>query len=255
MKNDVRTAILAKFPKTRPVLPPEYLAIYESHYRKNREGATRTTSLSKKLESWLHKKVAQDLLQSPGDRSTLEIGAGTLNQLAYEPPVTQYDIVEPFDALYAHSTHKHRISKRYRSIHEIPAENTYRRITAIAAFEHIEDLPAVLARAALLLDERGELRASIPNEGTIMWKMGTWITGAEFKKTYGLDYQVLMKHEHINTAREIEAVLRYFFEEVSVRIFGLCRALAFYRFFRCSHPNKEKAETYLKSFHSKNIRP
>lgn len=44
-----------------------------------------------------------------------------------------------------------------------------------------------------------------------MWKLGyTLSTGMEFKRKYGLEYEVLMKHEHVNTAKEIEEVLNYF---------------------------------------------
>jgi len=57
---------------------------------------------------------------------------------------------------------------------------------------------------------------SVPNEGSLAWKMGTMVTGFEFKKKYGLEYSVLMKYEHVNTAKDIEEVLRYFFENVYV---------------------------------------
>jgi len=76
------------------------------------------------------------------------------------------------------------------------------------------------------------------------------VTGAEFKKTYGLNYQVLMNYEHVNTADEIEAVLKYFFNETNTSVYGVNRRLAFYRFICCKKPNTEKAIKYL-TLHNK----
>ena len=79
---------LKNFPKIRKELPPDFRAIYEVHYKKNRQGATKATSLSMKLERWLHVKVAGDVQDEQGSSlETLEIGAGMLNQLPFEPYV------------------------------------------------------------------------------------------------------------------------------------------------------------------------
>ncbi|WP_288546212.1 hypothetical protein [uncultured Helicobacter sp.] len=75
--------ILTRFPKTRKPLPSAYQAIYEEHYKSNRNGEGAASGLAQKLESWLHKKVADDTLGLSGHK-TLEIGAGTLNQIPYE---------------------------------------------------------------------------------------------------------------------------------------------------------------------------
>jgi hypothetical protein len=237
--------ILKKFPKQRIALPEEYRKIYNSHYLNNREGKYKTTSLSQKLESWMHRKVAEDLKYVGSQTDTLEIGAGTLNQLGYEPHVKNYDIVEPFKELFENSELKGRIKHIYNDISEIPPDRKYDRITSIATFEHIMDLPFVVAEAALHLSDKGHLRCAIPNEGTIMWKLGTMITGAEFKKRYGLDYQVLMRFEHVNTADDIEMVLRHFFKELKCSVFGISRQLAFYRFYDCSSPDRDAVAKYF----------
>lgn len=78
-----------KFPKQRSVLPEAYQKIYAEHYRKNRDGATAATSVSNKMEEWLHKKAASDL-NGKSDKATLEIGAGTLNQLCMK---TQHPMI------------------------------------------------------------------------------------------------------------------------------------------------------------------
>ncbi|MCK9219237.1 MAG: hypothetical protein PHF97_06830 [Bacteroidales bacterium] len=242
MKNQV----LENFPKTRIELPPDFKAIYESHYKKNRQGKTNATKLSMQMEKWLHIKVAEDVLvQSHGDQKTLEIGAGMLNQLPFEPHVNHYDIVEPFEELYRESGNLQRVRKIYSDISEIPSENKYTRITSVATFEHIQNLPDVVAKAVTLLEKGGSLRVAIPNEGTILWKLGTLITGYEFKRHYGLNYQILMRYEHINTADEIEMVLKCFFRSVKTNVFGINKKFAFYRFFKCTEPDFETAAQYL----------
>ena len=56
--------VFQNYPKKKELLPPEFMAIYESHYKKNRQGATKATSLSMRMERWLHLKVASDVRES-----------------------------------------------------------------------------------------------------------------------------------------------------------------------------------------------
>ncbi len=244
-----KPAILSIFPKSRPDLPSEYKAVYEQHYFANRNGQYKTTSLSQRLEAWMHRKVAADLARDKGqgnEVSTLEIGAGTLNQLPHEPVVGSYDIVEPFRALYEQAPGRERVRHAFDDIAEAQAYGPYDRITSVAVFEHIMDLPVVVARAACLLKAHGTLRVAIPNEGTLLWKLGTKVTGHEFQKKYGLRYEVLMRYEHVNTAHDIEQVLEVFFASVKCEVFGLCKSLGFYRFYECSAPKIDIAEAFLK---------
>jgi len=233
------------FPKKRVPLPPEYEAIYLQHYRNSREGRSKILGLAKWAEAWMHRKVAEDVRQG-APKATLEIGAGTLNQLPYESSSDPYDIVEPFHELYQSSPHRHRIRNIFADISEVPPETKYERVTSIAALEHVCDLPELVARSALLLTEAGQFRAGIPSEGTILWRLGWATTTAlDFRARYKLDYEVLMKYEHVNTAREIEDVLRYFFAAVSSSVFGLARSLSFYQFYACSQPRRDRCQAYL----------
>ena len=99
-------------------------------------------------------------------------------------------------------------------------DRRYDRIVSIAVFEHLTDLPACLASAGLLLNPGGHLQVGIPSEGGFLWWLG-WrtTTGIAFKRRYGLDYGKRMRHEHINTAPEIIALARHFFNEVSLQRF------------------------------------
>ena len=235
----------SEFPKQRVPLSPEYAAIYLQHYRNSREGNSQILGLAKWAERWMHKKVAADVSPTVS-KSTLELGAGTLNQVPYEPSSKPYDIVEPFRELYQSSPHLPRIRNIYADVSDVPAQTKYERITSVATLEHVCDLPALVAQGALLLAEGGQFRAGIPSEGTILWRLGWQTTTAlDFKARYNLDYEVLMKYEHVNTAREIEMVLRYFFSEVRGSVFGLIKSLSFYQFYACSAPHLDRCRSYL----------
>ena len=239
--------MLSRFPKTRPPLPDEFAAIYDTQYKENRGGKTPAYGAAQKMESWLHRKVAEDVRRDRSPRATLEIGAGTLNQLPYEPTVGPYDIVEPFAGLFEGSPMLARVRHIYSDTRQVPAHPQYDRITSVAVFEHICNLPEVVARAGLLLNAGGTLRVSIPSEGTWLWTLGWKLTtGLEFRLRYGLDYGVLMQHEHVNTAAEIEDVLRHFFDALTTAVFGLSRGISFYRFYECANPDRARCVSYLK---------
>src|SRR3989339_1961502 len=125
------------FPKIRIELPDEFLKIYKTQYKQNRDGKTTASSLSQKLEGWMHKKIACNVLP---DQTTLEIGAGTLNHLRYEKTIN-YDIIEPFNELFQESPLLKNIQNVYSDIAEIPVMQYYDRIISIATFEHILNLP------------------------------------------------------------------------------------------------------------------
>ncbi len=238
-------SVLARFPKTRPVLPPKLAAIYTRQYIENRAGATPAASASQALERWLHRQVAAD----GGIGETLEIGAGTLNQLAFEPANPAYDIVEPFEALYQDSPQRGRIREIFKDVADAPADRRYARITSVASLEHICDLPLVLARAVRLLAPGGALRTAIPSEGGFLWKLG-WMctTGLEFRLRHGLDYGLMMAHEHVNDAAEIETLIRALFEEVEVKSFGLGRQLSLYRFLTARRARLDVAAAWQARF-------
>lgn len=176
--------VAKRFPKKRIVLPKEYMDIYDQHYLNSRLGRTSMTKKASKLEQWLHKMV---LKTSDKNRSTLEIGAGTLNHLEYET-VDIYDVIEPYHMLYEESKNKELVRNFFDDISEIPLNTKYERIISIACFEHILNLPEVISYCTRLLDVGGVLSISIPNEGRFLWHFAyTITTGREFKKRYDLN--------------------------------------------------------------------
>ncbi len=179
----MKKMIFENFPKVRPELTEEYKKIYDEHYLNNREGNSTSTSLSQRLESWMHRKVASDVKNNTTQNlSTLEIGAGNLNHLKYEPGILNYDVVEPFANLLNTSLVKSRVRNIFNDISDIDGTHKYNRIISIACFEHVTNLPEMIEKAVTLLKPGGRMRVAIPNEGTLMWRLGTMVTGYEFKK-------------------------------------------------------------------------
>lgn len=242
--------MFSQFPKTRPPLPEEIARIYKRYYKRNRTGRTPASFVSQWAESWLHKQVADDVRTDHSRKKTLEIGAGTLNQLQFEPDIGPYDIVEPFQELHSGAAERSRIRSIYEDIAEVPTSRLYDRITSIATFEHICNLPEVIARTGLLLVEGGCLRVSIPSEGTPVWRVAWELTtGIEFRIKYRLDFGALRRHEHVNDAKEVETLLRHFFADIRTKILGITRGISLYRFYECKNPNRDKIKHYLDHYH------
>jgi SAM-dependent methyltransferase len=236
--------LLKEYPRVRPTLPPAYQALYVEHYIANREGTGTLTSAKLRLEAWMHRQIAGCNL----GQSVLEIGAGTLNHLPFEPPGLVYDIVEPFRELWETSSNRTRLRTIYKDIEDIPSESVYDRIVSVAVLEHLTSLPAIVACAGLLLAPRGAFLAGIPTEGGALW--GTaWrlTTGPAFRLKTGLEYGVIMRHEHVNTADEIVGAVQVFFGRVTVRRFpfGL-KHLSFYSSIQASEPRTETCRDFLR---------
>lgn len=235
-----------QYPKKRSVLVGKYAELYKTHFNENRQGATRATTLSSKLESWMHRQVASDVMGFEPKLKTLEIGAGGLNQVPYEPYLGHYDIVEPYQDLLKDNPYMEKVKNFYNDVMDISNQQQYDRIISIAVLEHLTELPHIVAKCGLLLNDSGTFRSGVPNEGTCLWKLGySLTTGVEFRLRHKLDYEVIMRHEHVNTADEIDKVLNYFFEDVKCRVLGLSKTFAFYRFYDCRRPNKEKCANFI----------
>jgi hypothetical protein len=220
-------------------------AVFAQYYKENRSGGSAAASLSQKLESWMHRQVAADI-GGGAVKATLELGAGTLNQLGYERFTAPYDVVEPFAELYLDARDRGRIRHAYADIAEVPKAARYQRIISVAALEHICDLPLVLARSAQLLTADGVFRAAIPAEGGLLWRLGWSVaTGLEFALRHRLDYGEVMRHEHINTAAEVERLVSTLFADVEVKSFGIGRQFSLYRFLAARGPDLDVAAAWI----------
>lgn len=234
------------FPKSRPALPAGYHTLYEKEYKRNRGSHNATPDFKQKLENWMHRQVAYP--KNPGG-AILEIGAGTLNHVNFERnDYYAYDIVEPFTTLYKDQPARARLREIYKDISEIPSTERYTKILSVAVLEHIEDLPHLVSRSALLLHNDGVMAHGIPSEGGLLWYLGwRFGTGLSFRLRSGLPYGPLMRHEHVNSADEILRVLKVFFDEISYSRFPLPFLHgSFYTCVTLQKPNKIKAAAFLR---------
>jgi len=234
--------LLATYPRSRPPLPEANARIHLEEYQINRGvSGRRLYRLTASLESWMHRQVAS----SRASGRLLDVGAGTLNHRGYEDAVTTYDIVEPLRVLYEGSPELPRIDHVYATIDDVPAMTFYDRIFSVAVLEHLENLPASVAGCARHLAEGGVFQAGIPAEGGLAWGLA-WrcTTGISYRLRTGLPCAPVMRHEHVNSAAEIIAVLRHLFGEVGVRWFPLpARHLALYAYIEARRPHTSRCAT------------
>ena len=212
------------------------------HYRYNRAGKQGLSKTVVKLESWMHRKVSEGMAGG----NVLEIGAGNLNHVPYLPQGCTYDAVEPFQELFEDSPYRARLQHVYSDLQEIPQNSSYDCVFSVAVLEHLTDLPFVLARAGLLLRDGGTFRAGFPSEGGLLWGLAwRFTTGIEYRLRRGLDYAAIMRHEHLNTAREILELLNYFYGHVEIARFPLpLEHLSFYTAAIASAPRLGRCRSF-----------
>jgi SAM-dependent methyltransferase len=236
-------ALLASYPRERAPLTPAHATVFEAEYRRNRSAQGGLLSITARLEAWMHRGVAG---RAPDGR-LLEIGAGTLNHVPYERGVAVYDVVEPWQSLWQDSPNLKAVNHLYKDLAEIEEGTRYDRIVSVAVLEHLTDLPSITARCGLLLTPAGRLLAGIPSEGGMLWGLAWRLTtGIAYRLRHGIDYATVMRHEHVNDAAEIRAVVQYFFHDVAERRFPLpFFHLSFYTLIEASRPNLERCAAWL----------
>jgi hypothetical protein len=235
-------ALLSTYPRPRPELPWKQQASYVEHYRSNRAGKQGLARTVLKLESWMHRRVAEGVIGG----TLLEIGAGNLNHVPYLPGTCICDAVEPFQELWQDSPYRSRVRHIYSDLQEIPRNLDYDCVLSVAVLEHLIDLPYVLARAGLLLRTGGTLRAGFPSEGGALWGLAWRLTtGMEYRLRRGLDYGAIMRHEHLNTSTEILTLLDYFYESLKVFRFPLpFHHLSFYTAAIACRPRLDRCRNF-----------
>ncbi len=232
-------ALLASYPRSRPPLSLAQKSHYVEHYRKNRSSA-----IGAALERWMHRAVAD---ARPG-AVLLELGAGNLNHVPYEPGAAAYDVVEPFHQLWDDSPYRSAVRAIYEDMSQIEPDRLYDRIISVAVLEHLTDLPWIVAKSGLLLSRGERFQAGIPTEGGFLWG-AAWrlTTGMGYRLRRGEDYGRLMRHEHVNTASEIQAVLEYFFRRVTLRRFPTPSFhLSFYTYLKAEAPDLDRCTDFCR---------
>ena len=235
--------LLASYPRVRPPLTDAHKAVYVDEYKINRGGEGWLYRIVQLLEVWGHRRVAT----IDNDGPILEIGAGSLNHIPYEPDAVAYDCIEPFEALYKDSPLASSVRNIYGDISDIPSGQRYGRVLSIAVLEHLTALPMIVASAGGFLQSNGVFQAVVPSEGGFLWG-ASWrmSTGVAYRLRTGLDYKILMRHEHINRVQEIIDIIAYFFESVSVRRFPLpFHHLSLDTYIEARNCNQSRCRAYL----------
>lgn len=236
--------LLNKYPKKRPSLSKKLNKIYKLEYKSNREN-----KLVSFFESWLHNSILTNKKNSK--INTLEIGAGTLNHLAFEKNISnqKYDIIEPKKFLLKKNKFKKEINKVYPNYRSVP-DNFYDRIISCATLEHLTNLPDFLATSAFKLKKKNSYHShSVPCEGYFAWNLANKIiSGLIFRLRTGCNYNELMKHEHVNNYDEIIKTIKFFYKNVKIKFsypFYISPHLAFYSNIYFSHPNYQNCKKYI----------
>jgi len=235
-------AIITSYPRLRPPLTAAHEELYIQEYKKNREGDRKVDGLAQKLETWMHRQITKHQSEN-----LLELGAGTLNHIKHESLNTAYDIVEPFTELYQNSPRLDQVRDIYNSLEEISQDKIYSRIVSIATLEHMTNLPREIALSATHMGNNSIFQAGIPSEGGVLWWLG-WrcTTGISYWLRNRLDYGVLMRHEHVNNANEIIAIVEYFFENVKIKRFPMpFHFLSFYTYLEATKPHMDRVEQLI----------
>lgn len=229
--------LLGSYPRRRPPLTPAHERIYAEQYRLNRDGAAPVERLAQYLERWMHNRIA-----ARQEGPILELGAGTLNHRRYERSDVAYDVVEPFHGLFEGRPEVRLVRDFFDGVASVPIDRRYRRIISIAVLEHMTNLPEDVAHAALRLAPDGVFQAGIPSEGGALWWVGwRFSTGITYYLRTGLDYGVAMRHEHVNTAPEIIAIVRYLFGDVQLKRFPFPgHHLSFYTYLEARGPRADR---------------
>ncbi len=240
--------VVASYPRTRPVLPSAQRAIYEREYEINRASDGWLYRGVHQLELWMHHKIAAERVVG----SVLELGGGSLGHLPLEATAARYDVVEPVIPVVTSAANFSSVNRYFDSYDSFIAcaiadELSYQKVLSVAVLEHLENLPAVVAAAALSLEEGGSFHAGIPMEGGLLWEsMWRASTGVAYRLRNGISYAPLMAHEHINSAADITEVIDYFFDDVDCNRFPLRgKHVSIYAHLRAIGPHKDRSADYL----------
>ena len=202
-------------------LPDKYFRIYNEFYLDYSKNNNIFRKLAFSLEVWFHLLTYKNY---PNPQSILELGAGNLNHVKYEKNFKYYDVIEPKEFLINASDpfDRDKITNIYGDIKELPENKIYDKIISIGVLEHIEELDYVLEKISYKLTSQGKFLVTIPAEGEFLWWIGWRLTtGIAFWLKHKLDYGVIMRYEHVNTASKVIRLLNKYFKINFIKSFPI----------------------------------
>jgi len=164
--------------------------------------------------------------------NTLEIGAGLGEHIAYEKLDNQsYYVLELRNNMA--NVLRERFPVVNVSVGDIQKKTPYNdmqfdRIIAIHVLEHLPDLPNALDEIHRLLKADGNFTVVIPCEGGLAYSIARKISGERaFKKKFNMEYDWLIKTEHLNQPNEVLYEIKKKFSIIKKSYFPLVIPLSF----------------------------
>ena len=205
----------AKWPKILPPLTPEQRRINDDFVKLWHEVLPQRFGL---IEKFNHNFPVTH--SRPGFKTTLEIGSGLGEHLAYERLSAEQE-----ENYYSNEFRENmavEIRRRFPKVKTIVADcqkhmdlpdGFFDRAIAVHVLEHLPNLPACIREIHRLLNkERGQFLVVIPTEGSPAYSFARKISAERvYKKRYGGSYKWFYTREHINVPREILEELHPYF--------------------------------------------
>ena len=144
---------------------------------------------------------------------TLEIGAGDGEHLRYEPLENQ-----EYVALEMRRSLADGLQGRFPQVNVLVGDcqdridapdGHFDRVLAIHVLEHLIHLPNTLDEVRRVLAPGGRFSVVIPCEGGLLYSLGRQFSSKRiFEKRYGVPYEWMISHDHVNRAGEVIQELR-----------------------------------------------
>ncbi|HEY0455676.1 MAG TPA: class I SAM-dependent methyltransferase [Verrucomicrobiae bacterium] len=215
----------AQWPKLIPQLTPEQKRISDDFMRHWHEELPKRYGI---VDDFNHNYVVR---HAPATfKSTLEIGAGLGEHLAYEKLNGEQQ--RNYVALEMRENMAARIRERFPLVQtyvgdcqeklDFP-EGHFDRIIAVHVLEHLPNLPATIREMHRLCHPgHGAFSIVIPCEGGLAYTLARRISAQRiFEKRYQQPYDWFIKREHINLPAEIITELEKYFTPVHRSFFPL----------------------------------
>jgi len=221
----------AKWPKVLPSLTPEQQRISDDFMEHWHAVLPRRYGV---LEDFNHR---YPLKHAPASfRTTLEIGAGLGEHLAYEPLTPEQE--RHYVALEVRENMAARIRQRFPRVQVVVGDcqarldfpdGSFDRILAVHVLEHLPNLPGALREMRRLCHPvRGLCSVVIPCEGGLAYGFARRLSAQRiFEKRYDQSYDWFIRREHLNRPSEIIQELAPHFDVLHRSFFPLKLPLVF----------------------------
>ena len=217
--------MLATWPKTVPPLTAAQKEVSDDFMKYWHEVLPRKYGL---VDDFNHRYPVDHAV--PGFVSTLEIGAGLGEHLAYERLSLAQE--KAYVALELRPNMAERIRAKYPRIQTTVGDcqgrldfpdGSFDRIVAVHVLEHLPNLPAAITEMRRLCHpQRGRFHVVIPCEGGWAYSLARRISARRiFERRYKQSYDWFIQREHLNRPAEIQGELARCFQVVHRSFFPL----------------------------------